>query len=120
MRQGCPLFAFLFITALETLANKIINDKNRKGIKIDNKEIKINLLADDITLILSVHDSVKETINALKGFSLCAGLKINVEKSQAKYIGILSSSNYFPRGLSWIKTLGIVITDNETFYSLRG
>ncbi len=89
-----------------------------KGIKIDNKEIKISLLADDITLILSQLDSVKETIiNVLKCFSLCAGLQINVEKTQAKYIGILSSSGYFPHGLSWIKipieTLGIVTTDKE-------
>ncbi len=101
--QGCALSAYLFITALETLSNKIRNDKNIKGIKIANKEIKISLLADDITHILSELDSVKETINVLKGFSLCAGLKINVEKTQAKYIGILSFSDYFPHGLSWIK-----------------
>ncbi len=30
VRQGCPLSAYLFITALETLANKIRNDKNIK------------------------------------------------------------------------------------------
>ncbi len=40
----------------------------------------------------------------------------NVEKTQAKYIGLLSSSDYLPHGLSWIKThletLGIVIIDN--------
>ncbi len=117
VRQGCPLSAYLFITVLETLANKIRKDKNIKGIKIDSKEIKINLLADDITLILSQLDSVKETINVIKCFLLCAGLKINVENNQAIYIDILSSSDYFSRGLSWIKTpietLGIVITDKE-------
>ncbi len=53
VRQGCPLSAYLFSTALETLANKIRSEKNIKGIKIDSKEIKISLLADDITLILS-------------------------------------------------------------------
>ncbi len=51
VRQGCPLSAYIFIIALETLANKIRNDTNIKGIKIDNKEIKITLLADNITLI---------------------------------------------------------------------
>ncbi len=96
VRQGCPLSTYLFITALETLANKIRNEKNIKGIKIDNKEIKISLLADDITLILSELESIKVTIRILKSFEICAGLKINVDKSQAKYIGLLSSSEYFP------------------------
>ncbi len=57
------------------------------------------------------------TIRILKSFEICAGLKINVDKTQAKYIGLLSSSDYFPHGLSWIKTpletLGIVIIDND-------
>ncbi len=75
------------------------------------------LLADDITLILSEIDSVKETINVLKCFLLCAGLKFNVEKTQAKYIGMLSSSDYSNHGVSWIQTpietLSIVFTDKE-------
>ncbi len=33
VRQGCPRSAYLFITALETLANKIRNDKALKGLK---------------------------------------------------------------------------------------
>ncbi len=49
VRQDCRLSAYLFILALETLAMKIRSDKNIKGIKVDNKEIKISLLADDIT-----------------------------------------------------------------------
>ncbi len=85
--------------------------------KIDNKEIKISLLADDITLIHSELESIKVTIRILKSFEICVGLKINIDKMQAKYIGPLSSSGYFPLGLSWIKTpletLGIVIIDND-------
>ncbi len=80
--QGCPLSAFLFITVLETLGNKIRNNKKIKGLKIDKKEIRISLLADAITLLLL--ESVKYTINSLKQFYQCAGLKISVEKTQAK------------------------------------
>ncbi len=110
-------FSLFNITELETLANKIRNEKNIKGIKIDTKAIKISLLADDLTLILSELESIKVTIRILKSFKICAGLKINVDKTQAKYIELLSSSDYFPHGLLWIKTLletiGIVIIDND-------
>ncbi len=68
MRQGCPLSTYLFILAIEVLANKIQNDSDIKGIKIDNKEIKISLLADDITLILKdllyLENSVKTFLNS--------------------------------------------------------
>ncbi len=59
VRQGFSLSAYLFILAFERLATKIRSDKNIKGIKFDNKEIKINLLADDITMLLHDLDSVK-------------------------------------------------------------
>ncbi len=110
-------FSYLFITALETLTNKIRNDKNVKGIKIDKKELKISLLADDITLLLADLNSFKRSMEILKCYAKCAGLIINVEKTQAKYIGSLTSSDYYPHGLSWIKTsiitLGIMITDDD-------
>jgi hypothetical protein len=115
VRQGCPLSAYLFILALETLAHKIRTDKDVKGIKIGNREIKITLLADDATCILQDCDSVKSILNILCKFSMCSGLKINMDKTKAKYIGSLKSCDYYPHGLSWIKepleTLGIVLTD---------
>ncbi len=57
----------------------------------------------------------------LKSFQQCSGLKINIDKRQSKYIGSLSNNDYYPHGLSWIKTpcktLGIVITiDDELNY----
>jgi len=55
-------------------------------------------------------------------FSLCAGLKINIEKTKAKYIGTLTDSDYYPHGLSWIKgnieSLGVTFTESvEESYS---
>ncbi len=40
VRQGYPLSAHLFITALETLVNKIRNDKNIKGSKLIKEKSK--------------------------------------------------------------------------------
>ncbi len=99
------------------MANKIRNDSNIKGIKVYNKEIKISLLADDITLILFHLESVKNSSAVLKTFSNCAGLNINVDKTKANYIGSLMSCDHFPHELSWIKapieTLGTTIMDND-------
>ncbi len=89
--QGCPLSAYLFIIALETLVSKVRNDDTIKGIKIDNKEMKISLLADDITLILADLTSVKNTLTVLNRFTKCAGFKINIEKKHKLNISILKS-----------------------------
>ncbi len=66
VRQGCPLSAYLLILAIEVLANKIRNGIKIKGIKINEKEIIISLLADDITLILKDIISLEHALNTLK------------------------------------------------------
>ena len=116
VRQGCPLSAYLFIIIIEMLANKIRSEPNIKGIIIDKKEIKISLLADDATCLLSDLISLEYLLKLLKLYHHSSGLKINIDKTQAKYIGSLKNNDYFPHGLSWIKkpieSLGIVFTDN--------
>ncbi len=72
VRQGYPLSVYLFIIALETLANQIRVDTNIKCYKIDNKEIKISLLVDDMTLILLHQTFVKDSLDVLNVFfSIC-------------------------------------------------
>ncbi len=70
-----------------------------------------------MTLLLQDLTSVKNVLNTLSYFHKCSGLKINLDKSNAKYIGYLTDYDYFPHGLSWIKTpletLGISIVDNS-------
>ncbi len=69
-----------------------------------------------MTLILQDLKSVENIIKTIKHFHKCSGLKINIEKTKAKYIGRVLEPDYFPRGFSWIKThletLGIYITTN--------
>jgi len=117
VRQGCPLSAYLFILVIETLANKIRDDPSIKGLVIDNKEIKISLLADDATCILADLKSLENILKLLKLFQHSSGLSINIDKTNAKYIGTLKNNDYFPHGLSWIKkpleTLGIIFTESE-------
>jgi len=49
VRQGCPLSSFLFIICIQILTNYIKNNKNIKGITVQEKEIKQSLFADDAT-----------------------------------------------------------------------
>ncbi len=84
VRQGCPLSAYLFILTIQILVKKMRYEKNIKGIKIDNKIIKLSILADDLTLILQNLKSVENALKLLKTFSLCSGLRINIEKHKQK------------------------------------
>ncbi len=116
VRQGCPLSAYLFILAVEILAHKVRKHKHVKGIKVGERYIKISQLADDTTIFLEDVSSIEHVLTIFHTFSRCAGLKINIDKTNAMYIGSLRTSDYFPHGLSWIKdslsTLGVVFTPN--------
>ncbi len=76
---SCPLSAYLFILAIEVLASKIRYEKNITCLKIDNKIIKLTLLADDLTLILKDLLSVENALKLLRKFIHCSGLKINID-----------------------------------------
>ena len=62
-----------------------------KGIKINTKEFKLSQYADDTQIFLD--DSLKETLLILNKFYLMSGLKINVEKTRAIWIGSSNNSN---------------------------
>ncbi len=87
------------MTDLDILAIKIRNDIIIKGIKIDNKELKISLLADDITILRNDLSSVRSSLMILKMFHQCSGLNINVETHKLNTLS-LENGDYFPHGLS--------------------
>ena len=127
VRQGCPLSPYLFIIAIEVLAQNIRKNDNIDGIKISNENIKISQLADDTTCFLGNLESLNILLKTFHEYSLCSGLKMNTSKSNAKYIGSLRECDYFPHGLSWIKDdfiqcLGVTFTDtaeNNYIYNYK-
>ena len=50
--QGCPLSLLLFNIVLEVLARAIRQEKEIKGIQLENKEVKLSLFADNMIVYL--------------------------------------------------------------------
>ena len=125
VRQGCPLFPYLFIICIELLAVAIRNDPNLKGISILNcdveKEIKISLYADDTTLLLPGKEEVlRQAIGIFNKFRISSGLTLNLSKCEVLRIGSLRNSNAplcSELNLRWanhnVSALGVVFSTNQ-------
>ena len=117
VRQGCPISSYLFILAVEVLACNIRQDKDIKGIKVEDQEIKISELADDTICCISDEPSLLKLLGTFKSFKLVSGLGINVDKTSAKCLGPYVPSNKELGGINWSKdpifTLGVTISGNE-------
>ena len=87
-RQGDPISPYLFILCAEILGKMVRKNKEIKCISINGKEYKLSQYADDTQLILDGKEkSLKAALNLLKQFYIMSGLKINVDKTRALWIG---------------------------------
>lgn len=104
--------------ATEPLANSVRNNKEIKGIKVNNEEIKISLFADDTVCFVENTHSINIVLNSLYKFQEISGLKINNHKTQCIGIGSERNKKYSSINLNWtdinIQTLGITITNTES------
>ena len=115
-RQGDPISPYLFILCAEILSVRIRNNKNIKGIKIDNIEIKFSQYADDASAFLDgSKQSLEAILKELETFADISGLKTNFDKTQVVWIGAkkYSTDSIKTRWkLSWgttqFKLLGII------------
>ena len=57
VRQGDPLSPYLFIIAIEILAERIRSDSKIQGFRIGEEMVKLSLFADDMTCFLRDKDS---------------------------------------------------------------
>ena len=106
-RQGDPLSPYLFILAIEPLAIELKNNKKIGGVVCGEQVIKVGLYADDTFLMLDgSKSSLRECIIVLNRFYACSGLKINLEKTQAIWLGNLKGRAYSicdDLTLKWVK-----------------
>jgi len=87
VRQGCPLSPYLFILGAEILSNKIRQNKLVKGINIYGNEVKVSQFADDTNLFCEDITSVDNALCLVNDFAPVSGLKLNVEKTKALWLG---------------------------------
>ena len=113
VRQSDSLSPYLFVTAVEILAIAIRNEENIKGISMNSLETKLLQFPDDTTAALSDLDSARALFALLELFEKASGLKLNVTKTEAMWIGSFQNCEGEPLGVKWkkcIQFLGIFIT----------
>ena len=101
VRQGDSLSPYLFVTAVEILAIAIRNQHDIKGITINDLETKLLQFADDTTVVLSDLDSARALFVLLDCFEKVSGLKLDVAKTEAMWIGSLQNCENKSLGVKW-------------------
>ena len=90
VRQGCALSPYLIILCIEILSATLLKDSEITGIKINGKELKSTMFADDATFAMD--GSIKpfqKLLCILDDFRLISGLKLNVNKTTILRVGSL-------------------------------
>ena len=114
LKQGCPLSPQIFDLVIETIALKLRQNTNIKGIQIDDVRKVLSQFADDIWVV-SEYDqrSYEEILLMFHEFYLFSGLIMNYNKTEILRIGSLRHSNamfYSRLPLVWsdgpVKVLG--------------
>lgn len=82
LRQGCPLSPFLFILAVEKMADAISSNVNIRGISMGNCEINISQYADDSTIFVRDSGSLETMLDQVRDFGLVSGLHLNTDKCE--------------------------------------
>ena len=87
-RQGDPLSPYVFILCAEFMSQAIKNSPDIVGYNIKGHEEKLTLFADDTSLFLDgSKNSLRKAISILKTYEEASGLKINVSKTKAVWVG---------------------------------
>ena len=87
-RQGDPLSPYVFILCAEFMNQAIKNSPDIVGYNIKGHEEKLTLFADDTSLFLDrSKNSLRKAISILKTYEEASGLKINVSKTKAVWVG---------------------------------
>ena len=93
-RQGDPISPYIFILCAEVLDHMIRQNNTINGIVINRNHFKLSQYADDTQMFLDGSEqSLRNALGTLNTFYNMSGLKINVDKTKAIWIGSMTKSN---------------------------
>ena len=104
VRQGCQLSPYLFIPAAELMSMKIRQSSAVKGISIFEREIKISQFADDTNPLCLDLSSIEKGLQIAVDFGEISGLRLNLEKTKAMWLGKWSGNKSKPLRLKWVSS----------------
>ena len=89
VQQGCPLSPYIFILTIEILANAIRSCPEIQGISIYKHETKLNLYADDVTLLLrDIPGNTQWCLQVINDFGDISGFCLNGSKTEYCDLGL--------------------------------
>ena len=101
-RQGDPISAYLFILPIEILFIQIRDNHHIKRIMIDGQEIKLSAYAGDGNFLTTIVQSLNLIFNTCETFEQFSSSKLNLEKSEACWIGSARGKADKPINCRWI------------------
>lgn len=108
IRQGCPISPFLFILAVERLAESIRSNDSIKGINLLSSHTKIQQFADDSTLFMNDEESLLQSLKTIESFRTYSGLALNLSKTFGLNIGDIRLESEVAREIKWRDSLHIL------------
>ncbi|CAI5473555.1 unnamed protein product [Closterium sp. Yama58-4] len=120
VRQGCPLAPYLFLCAVEPLAQMVL--KRKLGISKASERLAYIGHADDTTLVLEGKQQIIRAEQVLAKFELTSGLATNRDKSVILPLGNnLGRTTGRVNGFRWAKAeeaeklLGVWVTPSGSY-----
>jgi len=117
IRQGCPLSSLLYVLCAEVLNLEIKRNENIVGLKYNGNEHKNAGYADDLSAIVTKKESIDELFTTLENFGKATNAKVNVEKTEALWVGNWRTNIDRPKSLNWtnsmIKNLGVWVGNDR-------
>uniref|UniRef100_A0A3B1IXG2 Reverse transcriptase domain-containing protein n=1 Tax=Astyanax mexicanus TaxID=7994 RepID=A0A3B1IXG2_ASTMX len=111
VKQGCPLSAMLYVIAISPLLNRIKHDKNIKGIRVNERLVlKLTSYADDVTVFVKNQHELNVVNQHFKMYELVSGARINLDKTEAVWLGRNDPPPLNTSIKEKIKVIGLFIT----------